>query len=107
MASKTLVNKLKQLMSDLITPFQNAFVKDKMIIDNILIAGEILHHMKKTKGQKKTFWGGLKIDIHKAFDRVSWEFLNISILEAPLSEPQNNARATGVESWQGGPNQYK
>lgn len=67
-ASKTIANRLKQLMPDLITPFQNAFVKYTLIYDNILIVGEILQHLKK-KRKQKSFWEVLKIDTHKAFGR--------------------------------------
>ena len=44
--SKILVNRLKLLMNDLITPYQNGFIKGRSITDNILIAHEIFDIME-------------------------------------------------------------
>ena len=61
-------------MDSLITPYQNAFIKDRNITDNILIAHEILDVLRKKKGRLACF-GVLKIDMSKAYDRVDWTFL--------------------------------
>ena len=68
--SKILVNRLKPLMDKLISPFQNAFIQGRSITDNILLAHEIFDTLKKKKGRKKGF-GVWKIDMNKAYDRVS------------------------------------
>lgn len=72
--SKVLANKLQPLMSSLVTKHQNAFVKGRCISDNIILTGEILHHIKKQK-RSKSFWAALKVDYFKAFDRIRWDFL--------------------------------
>lgn len=42
-------------------------------MDNMLFAFEIIHHMKhKNKGRNGEV--ALKLDISKAYDRVSWSF---------------------------------
>ncbi|KAF7832087.1 uncharacterized protein G2W53_014420 [Senna tora] len=72
--AKVLPNRLQKVMPDVISPFQNAVVKGCLIQDNILIASEILHYIrgsKKTKGG----WVTLKVDLHKAYDKISWSFL--------------------------------
>ena len=68
--SKILVNTLKPFMDNLISPFQNAFIKGRNISDNILISHKIMDILRKKKGRKYSF-GALKIDMKKAYDRVS------------------------------------
>lgn len=43
--SKVLVNKLKVYLSDLITPFQSAFMAGRLIQDSIMVAHELFHHL--------------------------------------------------------------
>ena len=71
---KIMVNRLKPLMNSLISPFQNAFIQGRNICDNILLAHEIMDTMGEKKGRKKGY-GALKVDMCKAYDRVSWNFL--------------------------------
>ncbi|XP_057793280.1 uncharacterized protein LOC131009894 [Salvia miltiorrhiza] len=72
--SKVLCNRLKSALPQLIDRAQSAFVEGRLIHDNILIAFEAIHSMKKKiRGKFGTM--ALKIDISKAYDRVSWEFL--------------------------------
>ena len=47
--SKVLANRLKILLPTIITKHQFAFTKDRLIFDNILVAFETLHCMKKKK----------------------------------------------------------
>ncbi|KAA3483296.1 reverse transcriptase [Gossypium australe] len=48
---------------------QSAFVPGKMIIDNVLIAYEMFHALKKKKARKKGSIA-LKLDMSKAYDGV-------------------------------------
>lgn len=50
-------------------------MSDRLISDNILVAFETLHHLKKRKGKGKSGSMALKLDICKAYDRVEWNFL--------------------------------
>jgi len=72
--SKVLANRLKHMMSKCISQEQSAFVENRSIVDNVMVASEILHHMK-CKNNGKVGEVALKIDISKAFDRVDWSFV--------------------------------
>ena len=72
--SKSIANRLKKILPKLISKFQNAFMSDCLITDNILVAFETLHHLKN-KRQGKTGFMALNLDMSKAYDRVEWVFL--------------------------------
>ena len=67
--SKVLANRLKKLLPSIITKHLSAFVKYRLILDNILIAFETLHCMKNYRSSS-TGYMALKLDMSKAYDRV-------------------------------------
>ena len=67
--SKVLANRLKPMLNSIISETQSAFIADKLISNNILIAFESLHHMKTNCTGKKCFMA-MKLDMSKAYDRV-------------------------------------
>lgn len=72
--SKFLANRLQKILPDIISEEQSAFVPGRNIADNVLVAFELLHFMKrKSSGQEGEV--SLKLDISKAYDRVNWTFL--------------------------------
>ena len=72
--SKVLANRLKQVLLEIISPTHNAFVLGRLIIDNVLVAFEILHTMHSRK-KSKTGSLALKLDVNKAYNRVEWHLL--------------------------------
>ncbi|XP_062005888.1 uncharacterized protein LOC133723072 [Rosa rugosa] len=72
--SKTLANRLKKHLPDIISSTQSAFVPGRNIQDNVIAAFETVHsiRIKKTTQEPKMV---LKLDISKAYDRVEWLFL--------------------------------
>ena len=84
-ASKVLANRLKPIMEDIITPYQNAFIKGRLISDNLIIAHELIHTIKtKKKGQAQ--FATIKVDLSKAYDRLSWNFLEAVLQKMGFSQ---------------------
>ena len=72
--SKVLTNRLKKVLSLIILMSQSAFVSEHLIIDNILVNFETLHHIKIQNIRRKWFIT-VKLDMNKAYDMVEWVFL--------------------------------
>ena len=70
--SKVLANRLKMVMGSLIVETQTAFVKDRQILDGILIANEVVDEARKSKQELMLF----KVDFEKAYDFVDWGYLD-------------------------------
>ncbi len=71
--SKILVLRLRPLLAKLIDPSQAAFVPDRWIAENVVLAQEVIdsfHKMKRKKG-----WVGFKLDFKKAYDSIEWNFI--------------------------------
>lgn len=72
--AKVLANRLQKILPGVISEEQSAFVPGRNITDNVLVAFELIHYMKcKNSGQDGLV--ALKLDISKAYDRVSWRYL--------------------------------
>ncbi|XP_030478300.1 uncharacterized protein LOC115695372 [Cannabis sativa] len=72
--SRVLVNRLKPILSRIISPSQSAFLPSRLISDNIIIGQEVMHSLTHRKSGKLG-WMALKLDMAKAFDRVEWVFI--------------------------------
>ncbi|KAL8109505.1 hypothetical protein AgCh_025564 [Apium graveolens] len=69
---KILANRIKPLMSTLIHSSQSAFIPGRSISDNILLAQELFIGYQRQSGVPRC---ALKIDLHKAFDSITWDFI--------------------------------
>jgi hypothetical protein len=78
--SKCIVNRLRPLLQDIISPSQSAFIPGRMITDNALIAFECMHAITSNTDQRGSFCA-YKLDLSKAYDRVDWGFLNKVLLK--------------------------
>lgn len=71
--SKIIANRLKPILSDHISQEQFAFLHHRHIEEAIGSAQEVLHSVKLKKLKGMT----LKIDLSKAFDKVSWLYIRM------------------------------
>jgi hypothetical protein len=83
--SKVIVERLKECVASLVSPFQTGFVPGRNIHENIVVAKEMAHTMHFMKGRKGAF--AIKVDLSKAYDKLSWEFIwrVLGEIELPVS----------------------
>lgn len=65
--SKFLVRKLQVLMPQMIQENQYAFIKERQIVENMLLASELVQGYNNSGVSKR---GMLKIDLQNAFDSI-------------------------------------
>ncbi|GAU42656.1 hypothetical protein TSUD_398610 [Trifolium subterraneum] len=70
--AKVLANRLRLVIGSVISEAQTSFVKDKQILDGILIANEVVDEARKSKKELLLF----KVDFEKAYDSVDWGYLD-------------------------------
>lgn len=72
--SKTMANRFKLVLNDIIAPTQYKFVLGRLISDNIIMAYEAMHIMN-SRLIRKSGYMALKLDPSKAYDKIEWAFL--------------------------------
>lgn len=76
---KMIANRMMEMLKDIISESQSAFIPDRLITDNILITTEAGHYLRRKQGGR-VGWAGLKLDMAKAYDRMEWDFLRRMIV---------------------------
>jgi hypothetical protein len=72
-----MVNRLRSFFNQIVGPFQSSFLPGKGTTDNAIILQEAIYSMRKSKRKKGDMV--FKIDLEKAYDNVSWEFLQFCL----------------------------
>ncbi|XP_015931910.1 uncharacterized protein LOC107458226 [Arachis duranensis] len=72
--TRVLVGRLRKVLDQIISPVQSAFVKGRLIQDNIVIVQEAFHTLNR-KGNSGSKDLAMKLDMNKAYDRLEWKFL--------------------------------
>lgn len=82
--AKAIANRLKTILSQIISPTQSAFIPNRLITHNVIIGYECLHKIRHSKG-KRNGLVALKLDINKAYDMVEWQFLKQTMTKLGFS----------------------
>lgn len=80
--TKIIANILQTILHQLVGPHQTSFVPGRYIMKNIVVAQDIVHSMRKKTGPRGFM--AIKVDLEKAYDRLSWEFINETLSEARI-----------------------
>lgn len=70
---KILCERLKRILPEIISETQGAFVSERSITDNILLAHEMVHALM-TNSSVSDGYMAIKTDMSKAYDRLEWCF---------------------------------
>ncbi|GAU38174.1 hypothetical protein TSUD_264000 [Trifolium subterraneum] len=72
LVAKVLTKRLCLVMDSLVSKNQSAFIKGRLLVDDVLVINEIVDWVKKAKVKCEIF----KVDFEKAYDSVSWSYLD-------------------------------
>ena len=67
--AKVLANRLKSVLPKIISENQSAFLFERLIMDNVLIAFELMHYLDNKRDGKDCYMA-IKLDLSKAYNRV-------------------------------------
>jgi hypothetical protein len=70
--TKIIANRMLPLLRDLVSMNQSAFIPNRSISENVLLAQEIVRNYHKETGKPRC---AMKVDLMKAYDSVNWEFM--------------------------------
>ncbi|KAK3225294.1 hypothetical protein Dsin_005156 [Dipteronia sinensis] len=94
--AKTLANRFRLVLNDVISEYQSVFVPGRLISDNVAIGFECLHTIRTLKRKNGSL--ALKLDMSKAYDHVEWGFLSQMMLKLGFSSHWVNRIMSSVTS---------
>ncbi|XP_060170557.1 uncharacterized protein LOC132601491 [Lycium barbarum] len=92
--SRVVHDRLEVVLPQLISINQAGFVQGRSIIENVLLAQEIVTDIRK-RGKPANVV--IKLDMAKAYDRVSWSYLIKEVLSRALNAEFDNAEYVGYD----------
>ncbi|WJX91755.1 hypothetical protein P8452_73482 [Trifolium repens] len=76
LVAKVLAKRLGLVMNSIVAPTQSAFLKERYLVDGVMVVNEIVDLAKKTGKGCLVF----KVDFEKAYDSVEWSFLEYMLV---------------------------
>ena len=70
--SKLLANRLKEILPSVISNTQSAFIRGRLLVENVLMATELTQGYNWKNISKRSL---LKVDLKMAFDSLNWDFI--------------------------------
>jgi hypothetical protein len=70
--TKIIANRMLPLLGELVSMNQSAFIPNRSVSENVLLAQEIVRNYHKDTGKPRC---ALKVDLMKAYDSVNWKFM--------------------------------
>ncbi|XP_057418984.1 uncharacterized protein LOC130713213 [Lotus japonicus] len=82
--TKVLVSRIRPYLDQIIGPLQSSFIPGRGTTDNAILAQEVIHYLAHSMAKKGSM--AFKIDLEKAYDKLSWEFLEGTIKDFGFPE---------------------
>ncbi|GKV48453.1 hypothetical protein SLEP1_g55266 [Rubroshorea leprosula] len=84
--AKLLANRLRKVLDKIIGEQQMAFIEGRQMMDGVVIANEVIDEAKRKR--KKSFL--FKVDFEKAYDKVSWDFIDYMLMRTGFTVTWRN-----------------
>ncbi|XP_074266789.1 uncharacterized protein LOC141590074 [Silene latifolia] len=75
--SKVICNRMANVLPEIISPNQSAFIKGREIVDNILICQDLVRLYNRKSCSPRCI---MKMDLKKAYDSIEWQFIEQMLL---------------------------
>lgn len=82
LVAKILEDRLKDVWSILISPYQTSFIPGRRSSDNVILCQEFIHSFRYTRAKKGAIM--IKVDLEKAYDRLEWSLIEESLIDAGI-----------------------
>nr|KYP54902.1 hypothetical protein KK1_001102 [Cajanus cajan] len=76
---KVIRARIRPFLSNIIGPFQSSFIPSKGTTNIAILEQEEIHCIHQSRAEKGMF--AIKVDLEKAYDRVSWRFLQETLVD--------------------------
>jgi Reverse transcriptase (RNA-dependent DNA polymerase) len=95
--TKLIANRIKQVIANLVPQNKATFLKGWNIQNNVFLMKEVMHSFQDNRYKGKTF--ALNVDLYKAFNYLSWSYLEVLLQQYGFPVQLRNVLMTCVTSY--------